>query len=153
MLRPSIWIPACILALLLVVGQTIEAQDSVRALWASAQGLLDTALKPVGISFFCHGSSRALSRPESGGDAEIPLSNHHPITHTLFIRLMLQVSEWTGNRDYTILAYAVTQMVFLSAVYACTVRALHRISAPKRLIVLSLLHFALNPYISVFFHD
>lgn len=80
-----------------------------------------------------------------------PLSNHHPVAHTLIIGFFYNIGmRLTGNVNGAMSVYTLAQMVFLALCCARVVLQVKRLTDKKIAAVLSLVFFALVPFNSVF---
>lgn len=82
---------------------------------------------------------------------QTPLSNHHPILHTLIIKLIYSVGQWLFNDDTKAVAlYSVVQQIFLSACFAYFIETLYKFRAKKVVLVLALLSYIIPLYHSMY---
>ena len=80
-----------------------------------------------------------------------PLSNHHPVAHTLIISLFYNLGmSVTGEPNSAISFYTLAQMIFLAICCGRVVLEVKRIVDKKRWVMLSLAFFALVPFNAVF---
>ena len=80
-----------------------------------------------------------------------PLSNHHPVAHTLVIGFFYNIGmRLTGDPNRAISFYTLAQMVFLSLCCGRVVLQVRRVTDRKIAAVLSLAFFALVPFNAVF---
>ncbi|MDO5138138.1 MAG: DUF6020 family protein, partial [Oscillospiraceae bacterium] len=77
-----------------------------------------------------------------------PLSNHHPIIHTLLIRAVLNFGMmlFNGNLTSATALLSVVQMLFLSACMAYSVKTIYDIAGSIKLCAIVVLVFALVPF-------
>lgn len=78
--------------------------------------------------------------------------DHHPIFHTLLIRLFLSLGKWFNNPNLGIGLFSLLQMLLLSAVISAGITSLSASGVSRFWIVLSLLwacFFPVHPYISI----
>lgn len=75
---------------------------------------------------------------------ELPLTDHHPVLHTLFIRLTL----WVGGGNVFI--YSISQVIIMSGIFAFAVYWIYKQGLPKYFSILSCAWFALNPLHAVY---
>ena len=76
-----------------------------------------------------------------------PVSNHHPIVHTLLIKIFTGLGLWlTGNKSISIAFYTVFQMFFMA--FCCGVSICH--IKEKRLRIFAACFYALVPFNGVF---
>ena len=76
------------------------------------------------------------------------LTNHHPVLHTMIIRLTYSLGQWLFNGDDTksVLVYSVTQQLFLSGCFAYLVENLYNSKAKKPVVICSLLFYIIPVY-------
>ena len=81
-----------------------------------------------------------------------PLSNHHPVVHTLLIGLCYRIGKmFTANTDLALSFYTVFQMLFMALCDAVLIRTLEKCCHIRRRIsLLLLLFYAVLPYQGVF---
>ena len=84
------------------------------------------------------------------GDAA--LSNHHPVAHTLLLRLLCKAGEilFSGDLTKTVAMMSVFQMVFLSACWSFGIAKLYRMRFKPVFTVGTFVFFAIAPYNIVF---
>ena len=70
---------------------------------------------------------------------EIPLADAHPITHTMLIKLCMNIAG--GN----LLLYSLIQMISLALIFAFACFWLLKKGLPKKYVYIIMLYFALNP--------
>lgn len=76
-----------------------------------------------------------------------PVSNHHPIVHTLLIKIFTGLGLWlTGNKTISIAFYTAFQMIFMA--FCCGVSICH--IKEKRLKIFATCFYALVPFNGVF---
>ena len=76
-----------------------------------------------------------------------PVSNHHPIVHTLLIKIFTGLGLWlTGNKSISIAFYTAFQMIFMA--FCCGVSICH--IKEKRLRIFAVCFCALVPFNGVF---
>ncbi|EWM54697.1 DUF6020 family protein [Ruminococcus flavefaciens] len=76
-----------------------------------------------------------------------PLNNHHPVFHTLIIRLTFNIGKLIfGDDTRAVLVCTVTQQLFLSACFAYLIETLYKFKAKKCLIIGSLLFYCIPVY-------
>lgn len=76
-----------------------------------------------------------------------PVSNHHPIVHTLLIKILTGLGLWfTGNKSISIAFYTAFQMLFMA--FCCGVSICH--IKEKRLRIFATCFYALVPFNGVF---
>ena len=83
-----------------------------------------------------------------------PLSNHHPVLHTMLISICLKIGEILKfDHETSISVYSILQMLIVSCIFAYAVYFLYKRGIRKWMVIVSLLYFALNPvhgYYSVY---
>lgn len=77
----------------------------------------------------------------------VPLSNHHPIAHTLLIGLCLRpVYAVTGNINTAIGFYTLFQMILMALIVAYSINTLRLIGLRLRWVYLALLFYTIIPF-------
>ncbi|SER56616.1 hypothetical protein SAMN04487884_10766 [Butyrivibrio fibrisolvens] len=77
----------------------------------------------------------------------VPLSNHHPIAHTLLIGLCLKpVYAVTGNINIAIGFYTLVQMILMALIVAYSINTLRLIGLRLRWVYLALLFYTIIPF-------
>lgn len=77
----------------------------------------------------------------------VPLSNHHPIAHTLLIGLCLRpVYAITGNINTAIGFYTLVQMILMALIVAYSINTLRLIGLRLRWVYLALLFYTIIPF-------
>ena len=77
----------------------------------------------------------------------VPLSNHHPIAHTLLIGLCIRpVYAITGNINTAIGFYTLVQMVIMALIVAYSINTLRVIGLRLRWVYLALLFYTIIPF-------
>lgn len=80
-----------------------------------------------------------------------PLSNHHPVVHTLLIRLFYRLgSLFTSDPDTSLSFYTFAQMAFHAFCGALCVKTLKDLGFKKRIWILVLLFYAIVPFEAVY---
>ena len=81
-----------------------------------------------------------------------PLSNHHPVVHTLLIGLCYHVGRWfTQDVSAALSCYTIVQMSFMACCAAYVIRTLEECYGIRhRISILILAFYALMPYQGVF---
>lgn len=80
-----------------------------------------------------------------------PLSNHHPLVHTLLIGLFYRIGLlFTNNQNIALSFYTVSQMIFISFCASCVIRVLRKHGLRKRFCLLVLAFYALIPFNNVY---
>lgn len=76
------------------------------------------------------------------------LSNHHPVLHTMIIRLTFSLGQWLFNGDDTrsVRVYTITQQLFLSGCFAYLTETLYVSKAKRKAIICSLLFYIIPVY-------
>ncbi|MBO4493222.1 MAG: hypothetical protein J5724_02430 [Ruminococcus sp.] len=76
------------------------------------------------------------------------LTNHHPVLHTMIIKLTFNLGQWMFDGDDTksVLVYTITQQLFLSSCFAYLVETLYRSKAKKSIVIFSLLFYVIPVY-------
>ena len=83
---------------------------------------------------------------QAAGQTE--LTDHHPVLHTMIIRLTYSLGQWLFNGDDTksVFVYTVTQQLFLSSCFAYLVETLYKSKAKKSVVICSLLFYVIPVY-------
>lgn len=76
------------------------------------------------------------------------LSNHHPVLHTMIIKLCFNLGQWLFDGDDTrsVRVYAIIQQLFLSGCFAYVIETLYKSKAKKKVIICSLLFYVIPVY-------
>ena len=81
----------------------------------------------------------------------IPYSNHHPVVHTLLIKLFYSIGLFfTGNQTVAMSFYTMFQMCFLATTVSYFIRTLRIYDVKPILCIFITLFYALVPYHAVF---
>lgn len=86
----------------------------------------------------------------SQGVSYDPLSNHHPVVHTLFLSLFLHIGEWLGSDNLGVFLYCLVQAVLLFLILAYAIAVLVKIQAHSFLIGGVLLYYCIHPRITAY---
>ena len=82
---------------------------------------------------------------------KLPLTTHHPLIHTLYLGLCMKIA---GRLFHTYQAgmalYALSQSLFMSAVFSLCLCRMKARRAPRWLCAVSWVFWILNPYLTVF---
>ena len=78
----------------------------------------------------------------------IPLSNHHPVANTMFLKLIFNIGFklFDGNQNAALGSYTFVQLIFMSACFAYTVTALYREGIKRAAVIAVLASYLLLPY-------
>lgn len=80
--------------------------------------------------------------------ADVKLTNHHPVTHTLLIKLCLDLGyKITGSVNIGLFLYSTIQFVFVIAVISFFIQLLIKIEISERIVVTTIIYFAFHPII------
>ncbi|MCL1918393.1 MAG: DUF6020 family protein [Peptococcaceae bacterium] len=79
-----------------------------------------------------------------------PLHNHHPVIHTAFMALFINVGQGLGSLTLGVAMASVAQMAAMAAIFSFTVYYLAYTRVPRWLRVLILLFFALFPVNAIY---
>lgn len=76
------------------------------------------------------------------------LTNHHPVLHTMIIKLCFSIGQWLFDGDDTrsVRVYAIIQQLFLSGCFAYLIETLYKFKAKKKVIICSLLFYVIPVY-------
>lgn len=78
------------------------------------------------------------------------LTNHHPIFHTLFVSIAINIGGKLGSYITGVAIYSIFQMLVLSAIFSFTIYYMATRNVDIRIRVVSLLFFALYPINSIY---
>ena len=82
---------------------------------------------------------------------EKPLINHHPIAHTMFIKLGYFIgSIFFKNYSNRLVFVPIFQMIIMASIFSYTIIYLKNRNVNKTILILMLLYFALNPMIAIY---
>ncbi len=100
---------------------------------------------------YCPGiiSNDAIWIIEQGIGIE-PLSNHHPILFTLFMKLILTVGTSFLSLNGAVGLFCVVHMMLFAGALSYITYWLTRRNASKEVLILTILYFALNPVIGLY---
>lgn len=73
------------------------------------------------------------------------LNNHHPVTHTLIIKLFVKVGSFIKNESFGVALFSLFQMSALSATFAYVIYYMRKKAFNKYFILLVLLFYAFYP--------
>ncbi|MDO4982535.1 MAG: DUF6020 family protein [Eubacteriales bacterium] len=78
----------------------------------------------------------------------IPLSNHHPVANTMFLKLIFNIGFklFDGNQNVALGLYTFVQLIFMSACFAYTVAVLYREGIKRTAIIAVLALYLFLPY-------
>ena len=79
-----------------------------------------------------------------------PISNHHPVAFTLFVRFCLKIGTLFGGMQEGIAFFSIIQMLILALVFSACVEWLKKWGVPKAVIWFATAFWALNPIIAVY---
>ncbi|MBP3217662.1 MAG: hypothetical protein J6M46_04760 [Lachnospiraceae bacterium] len=80
-----------------------------------------------------------------------PLSNHHPVFHTMFMAIFYRLGQlFTDSKNAALSFYTMAQLLFHAFCCACVVRMLQRLRLHPLLIAAAFAFYALIPYHAVF---
>ena len=81
----------------------------------------------------------------------LPLSNHHPVIHTLFISVFVKLADFFGgDNNLAIALYCFFQMIASSMVFAYIIEFMRKHNINKAIRIATLLLFAFMPTYSMF---
>lgn len=78
------------------------------------------------------------------------LSNHHPIAHTMFIKLFYEIGNTIGDVNIGVVCYCLAQMIILSLTFAYLISYLISNKCNKYLIILSVLFYVFMPVFGIY---
>lgn len=77
-------------------------------------------------------------------------TTHHPIIHTLIIKLFIDIGSIFGDIPAGIMLYSIAQMLTMSAIFAFTVYYISKIKIPNVFRIFSLVSFAIYPIHAIY---
>ena len=80
-----------------------------------------------------------------------PLSNHHPVAHTLVIRLFFKLGMLLfNNQNLALATYSVCQAILLSMSFAFLLITMYKYNVNKIIMAVTLVFYAVTPYHAVY---
>lgn len=73
------------------------------------------------------------------------LSNHHPILHTVFIGICMNIGKILGNYNIGVAIYSLIQMLVTSAIFSFTIYYMSKRNVDIKIRILTLLFYAFYP--------
>ena len=73
------------------------------------------------------------------------LSNHHPILHTVFIGICMNIGKISGNYNTGVAIYSIIQMIVTSAIFSFAIYYMSKRNVDIRFRILTLLFYAFYP--------
>lgn len=73
------------------------------------------------------------------------LNSHHPMFHTLFIKLCLEIGSKIKDYNLGVAIYSILQMLIMSGIFSYTVYYMKKRDVSKTIRIITLLFFALYP--------
>ena len=78
---------------------------------------------------------------------DLPISNHHPVTFILFLKLILRILDWIGlDMIHSLFVFSCLQSVLLSALFSLIALWCYKITGNKMLSVVTYLFLVLPPF-------
>lgn len=77
-------------------------------------------------------------------------TTHHPIIHTLIIKLFIDIGSIFGDIPVGIMLYSIAQMLTMSAIFAFAVYYMSKIKMPNGFRIFSLASFAIYPIHAIY---
>lgn len=78
---------------------------------------------------------------------QIALSNHHPILHTMIIKLIFNTGKAIfGNDTQAVMLYSIIQQLFMAACFAYLIETLYKFRARKSVLICALLSYIIPLY-------
>lgn len=108
-------------------------------------GIIFTAWMPYFLAVFPGVMSADSIYQFIQAKSDLPLSMSHPVTHTMLIRFCTSIGDYFQNDKLSVAIYAVSQMLFMSAVFAFAISYTSRRKIHKYFQLGLLLLFALFP--------
>lgn len=82
---------------------------------------------------------------------EAALTNHHPVLHTMLIKLCYQIGEKIGkNSNSGVAFYSLVQMGILALIYSYTIVVLRKIGLSLKWCIVLILYYAINPLHAIY---
>lgn len=79
------------------------------------------------------------------------LTNHHPVLHTMLIKLCYQIGEKIGkNSNFGVAFYSLVQMGILALIYSYTIIVLRKIGLSLKWCIVLILYYAINPLHAIY---
>ncbi len=78
-------------------------------------------------------------------DENVPITNHHPVTHTLILGGLTYLGKTLGSVNVGIFMYSILQMALLISLLAYTIYYMKKLDTPLSIRIISLLIYALVP--------
>ena len=80
----------------------------------------------------------------------VKLSNHHPIAHTMFIKLFVMIGDLLGNPNYGVALYSFAQMIILDLVFSYLISYMIDKKVNKYIILLFVCFYSLMPVFGIY---
>ncbi len=75
-----------------------------------------------------------------------PLTDHHTVIHFLFMKIPYELGyHITHSKNIAVSFISITQMIIVSSIYASMVNFINKRNAPKSLVYISIIYFAMTP--------
>ncbi len=114
--------------------------------WLLFFGLLLLCYLPYYLAFFPGILTNDSTAQWAQAIGQVSLSNHHPVLHTLLMRLCLWLAGiFGGGATAAAALFSAGQVLFMAAVFATVLRFLTRLKLPRWVIFLAILYYAVNP--------
>lgn len=81
---------------------------------------------------------------------QCPLTNHHPVVHTLFIRNFSSISLIFENPNLGVALYSLTQLLLMSAIFSYVIKYFSNKKTNKHIVTMSILFYALLPIFGIY---
>ena len=102
------------------------------------------------ISFFPGIFSYDMPTQDKMAKGILPLSNHHPVLHTLIWKFFLSIKNVIHIKHIEIIGYSIFQLMVVISTYLILIRWQIRNNYSKKFIIMTYLYFLLNPLLHVF---
>lgn len=73
------------------------------------------------------------------------LTNHHPVFHTFFIGIAMNIGKLLGNYNFGVAIYSIVQMIVTSGIFSFAIYYMAKRNVDSRFRVLTLLFYAFYP--------
>lgn len=75
-----------------------------------------------------------------------PITDHHTVIHFLFMKIPYELGyHITHSKNIAVSFISITQMIIVSSIYASMVNFINKRNAPKSLVYISIIYFAMTP--------
>ncbi len=102
------------------------------------------------ISFYPGIFSYDMPKQDPMAKGEIPLTNHHPVLHTLIWKFFLTIKNITNIPYIEIVGYSLFQLTIVIITYIVLIKWLCKNNYSNRFVYITFLYYLLNPILHVF---